>query len=42
MREQFLVEIEAAGGVELLDDLNRLFTAWLHQLYHRKDRPQNA
>jgi len=35
VREQFLVEIEAAGGVELLDDLNRLFTAWLHQHYHR-------
>ena len=35
VREQFLVEIEAAGGVESLDDLNRLFTAWLHQHYHR-------
>ena len=35
VRDQFLVEIEAAGGVELLDDLNRLFTAWLHQHYHR-------
>ncbi|KZS64691.1 hypothetical protein A4G26_27860 [Mycobacterium kansasii] len=35
MREQFLVEIEAAGGVSSLDELNRLFTAWLHQHYHR-------
>jgi putative transposase len=35
VRDQFLVEIEAAGGVCSLDDLNRLFTAWLHQLYHR-------
>jgi putative transposase len=35
VRDQFLVEIEAAGGVGSLDDLNRLFTAWLHQQYHR-------
>jgi len=35
VRDQFLVEIEAAGGVGTLDDLNRLFTAWLHQQYHR-------
>ncbi|MGB3230453.1 MAG: DDE-type integrase/transposase/recombinase, partial [Mycobacterium sp.] len=35
VRDQFLVEIEAAGGVRSLDDLNRLFTAWLHQHYHR-------
>ena len=35
VRDQFLVEIEAAGGVCSLDDLNRLFTAWLHQQYHR-------
>lgn len=35
VRDQFLVEIEAAGAVESLDDLNRLFTAWCHQHYHR-------
>lgn len=35
VRDQFLVEIEAAGGVATLDELNRLFTAWLHQKYHR-------
>lgn len=40
-REQFLVEIETdprtgtGTGVESLADLNRLFTAWLHQHYHR-------
>jgi len=28
VRDQFLVEIEAAGGVDSLDELNRLFTAW--------------
>lgn len=35
VRDQFLVEIEAAGGIDSLDELNRLFTAWLHQKYHR-------
>lgn len=35
VRDQFLVEIQAAGGVDSLDELNRLFTAWLHQQYHR-------
>jgi putative transposase len=35
VRDQFLVEIEAAGGVGSLDELNQLFTAWLHQKYHR-------
>jgi putative transposase len=39
-RDQFLVEIEVAntgGGstCSSLADLNRLFTAWLHQRYHR-------
>jgi putative transposase len=39
-RDQFLVEIETAGAgggsaCSSLEDLNRLFTAWLHQRYHR-------
>jgi putative transposase len=39
-RDQFLVEIETAGAgggsaCSSLADLNRLFTAWLHQRYHR-------
>jgi putative transposase len=39
VRDQFLVEItsesEVGSGCESLADLNRLFTAWLHQRYHR-------
>jgi putative transposase len=38
VREQFLVEIQSAGaGCEVgsLAELNRLFTAWCHQQYHR-------
>jgi putative transposase len=39
-RDQFLVEIEVANtgsgsACSSLEDLNRLFTAWLHQRYHR-------
>jgi putative transposase len=39
-RDQFLAEVEAGTGtggspVASLADLNRLFTAWLHQTYHR-------
>lgn len=39
-REQFLVEIETGAGaggspVSTLDELNRLFDAWLHRHYHR-------
>jgi len=39
-RDQFLVEIDTAEGgtgsaCSSLADLNRLFTAWLHQRYHR-------
>lgn len=42
VRDQFLVEIEAAGGVATLDELNRLFTAWLHQKYHRSTHSETG
>jgi putative transposase len=35
VRGQFLVEV-TARGVDGLDDLNRLFTAWVEQVYHRR------
>lgn len=34
VRDQFLVEVDTSAGVSL-DELNRLFTAWLHRQYHR-------
>jgi putative transposase len=34
VREQFLVEIDTNGPTSLAE-LNRLFTAWLHQHYHQ-------
>ncbi len=46
-RDQFLVEIEVAntgGGsaCSSLADLNRLFTAWLHQRYHRAQHSETG
>jgi putative transposase len=35
VRSQFLVEIEARGGVRDLSQLNELFGAWLEGVYHR-------
>jgi len=34
VRERFLVELQHEPGS--LDELNRLFQAWLHQVYHRR------
>ena len=35
VRGEFLVEVKARGGVADLDELNRLFSAWVEQVYHR-------
>ncbi|MGH3032702.1 MAG: DDE-type integrase/transposase/recombinase, partial [Gaiellaceae bacterium] len=35
VRDQFLVELEGREPVDL-GELNRLFQAWLHELYHRR------
>jgi len=39
VRDQFLVEVDTTvdtGGCQSLEALNRAFTAWLHQHYHRR------
>jgi putative transposase len=36
VRGEFLVEITARGGVADLDELNRLFSAWVEHVYHRR------
>jgi putative transposase len=36
VRGEFLVEVKARGGVADLDELNRLFSAWVEQVYHRR------
>jgi putative transposase len=36
VRGEFLVEIKARGGVADLDELNRLFSAWVEHVYHRR------
>jgi putative transposase len=35
VRAQFLVEVDARGGVDSLAELNELFTAWVEVVYHR-------
>jgi putative transposase len=42
VRDQFLVEIDAGGLIASLDELNRLFTAWLHQKYHRSPHSETG
>jgi putative transposase len=44
VREQFLVEIDTRGdsAVESLAELNRLFTAWCHQQYHRSPHTETG
>jgi putative transposase len=50
VRDQFLVEIDTTGtdadgvgsGCASLADLNRLFTAWVHQQYHRSRHSQTG
>src|SRR6266540_1792492 len=35
-REQFLVELDTRGGAADLDELNRLFGAWVEGVYHHR------
>ncbi len=36
VRGEFLVELEARGGAADLAELNRMFTAWVEVVYHRR------
>jgi len=36
VRSEFVVEINARGGVADLDELNRLFCAWVEHVYHQR------
>ncbi len=36
VRGEFLVELEARGGAADLTELNRLYTAWVEVVYHRR------
>ena len=36
IREQFLVELDTRGGAADLDELNRLFGAWVEGVYHHR------
>jgi putative transposase len=36
VQEEFIVEIAARGGASDLAELNRLFSAWVEHIYHRR------
>jgi putative transposase len=36
VQEEFMVELRARGGAKDLDELNRLFSAWVEHVYHRR------
>jgi putative transposase len=42
VREQFLVELEARGGAKDLDELNRLFGAWVEGVYHHREHAETG
>jgi putative transposase len=42
VREQFLVELEARGGARDLEELNRLFGAWVEGVYHHREHAETG
>jgi len=42
VREQFLVELEARGGAADLEELNRLFGAWVEGVYHHREHAETG
>src|SRR5206468_9994668 len=42
VREQFLVELDARGGARDLDELNRLFGAWVEGVYHHREHSETG
>jgi len=42
VREQFLVELQARGGAADLDELNRLFGAWVEGVYHHREHAETG
>jgi putative transposase len=42
VREQFLVELEARGDAKDLDELNRLFGAWVEGVYHHREHAETG
>jgi putative transposase len=42
VRRQFLVELDTCGGAEDLDELNRLFGAWVEGVYHHREHSETG
>jgi len=42
VREQFLVELDTRGGARDLEELNRLFGAWVEGVYHHRTHSETS
>jgi putative transposase len=42
VREQFLVELDTRGGAGDLEELNRLFGAWVEGVYHHREHSETG
>jgi putative transposase len=42
VREQFLVELQSRGGAADLEELNRLFGAWVEGVYHHREHAETG
>lgn len=42
VRDEFLVELRARGGAKDLEELNRLFSAWVEHVYHRRTHSETG
>src|SRR5215211_3699748 len=42
VREQFLVELDTRGGAGDLEELNRLFGAWVEGVYHHREHAETG
>lgn len=42
VQEEFMVELRARGGAKDLEELNRLFVAWVEHVYHHRTHSETA
>lgn len=42
VQEEFIVELRARGGAKDLDELNRLFVAWVEHVYHQRTHSETG
>jgi putative transposase len=42
VQDEFIVELRARGGAKDLDELNRLFSAWVEHVYHQRTHSETG